>query len=407
MNDVSFPTSRRSALLKGATLLGLPGLHACTNAVWSVPVTVSPPLPAPALRLLGETTLPYGFQFKGSTVGGLSALAYDAVDDLWYALSDDRSDHNPTRFYTLRMRITAQGLSRPELQDVVFLTQADGSLYPNRKQRNATNTTVPNPEGLCFRPQTRTLLWSSEGDRKLGLSPFVREMALDGKHLRELDTPAHLKILDATNPAESTGPRDNLGLEGLALSPDGNTVWAAMESPLLQDGPIATVSAPGGPCRFTGIDLRTGKPIRQIAYQPDAIPLRPFPPGSFSDNGVSEILMQSADHMLVLERCYSFGMGNSLRIYRINVNEGSDTLNQPALTTSNCTPAPKTLVVNFNQTGLQRTDNTEGMAWGPLLPGHNGNPARRNLVCVSDDNFNPLQITQFVAFEVTDKLNLL
>jgi hypothetical protein len=40
------------------------------------------------------------------------------------------------------------------------------------------------------------------------------------------------------------------------------------------------------------------------------------------------------------------------------------------------------------------------MAWGPHLAGHNGNPARPTLVFVSDDNFNPLQTTQFIAFEL-------
>jgi hypothetical protein len=37
------------------------------------------------------------------------------------------------------------------------------------------------------------------------------------------------------------------------------------------------------------------------------------------------------------------------------------------------------------------------MCWGPTLP--NGN---RTLLFVSDDNFNPRQITQFLAFEFLD-----
>ena len=43
---------------------------------------------------------------------------------------------------------------------------------------------------------------------------------------------------------------------------------------------------------------------------------------------------------------------------------------------------------------LTRLDNTEGMCWGPTVP--NGN---RTLLFVSDDDFNPLQITQFLAFQ--------
>jgi hypothetical protein len=46
-------------------------------------------------------------------------------------------------------------------------------------------------------------------------------------------------------------------------------------------------------------------------------------------------------------------------------------------------------------TGVSRVDNLEGMTFGPALP--NG---KRSLVLVSDNNFNPLQLTQFLAFEV-------
>jgi hypothetical protein len=42
------------------------------------------------------------------------------------------------------------------------------------------------------------------------------------------------------------------------------------------------------------------------------------------------------------------------------------------------------------------------MAWGPRLPSRSGKPGARTLVFVSDDNFNPLQVTQFIAFEFLD-----
>ena len=54
----------------------------------------------------------------------------------------------------------------------------------------------------------------------------------------------------------------------------------------------------------------------------------------------------------------------------------------------------KTLLLDLNQAGLD-PDNLEGMAWGPpLANGH------RRLVLVADDNFNPLQKTRFMAFEL-------
>jgi hypothetical protein len=171
-----------------------------------------------------------------------------------------------------------------------------------------------------------------------------------------------------------------------------------MENALIQDGPIPTTRAPGGPCRLTRMDLETGHATRQIAYVPDAIPMRPLIPGSHADNGISEVLMLDADRMLVLERAYATGAGNSLRLYEIDTRDATDVLAIDALAAGNHRPAAKTLVADFAQLGLSRLDNTEGMCWGPALP-----DGKRLLVVVSDDNFNPLQTTQFAAFEYTDR----
>ena len=337
------------------------------------------------LRLIGAATLPHRLAFKGTTVGGLSGLDFNPATGLWYALSDDRSDLAPARFYTLRLPLDAQRLGQPELVDVVTLRQESGLPYPSRRQGGD----VVDPEALRLLPRTGTLLWTSEGDAKLGLDPFVREVTLDGRHLRELSLPHHLHMR-----AASTGPRDNLALEGLAVTPDGATAWAAMEAALQQDGPVPGVGQPGGPCRFTQLDVASGRALQQRAYIPDAIPRAPLVPGTYADNGVSEVLMIDAHRMLVLERAYMAGVGNSLRLYEVDTRDGSDTMDMAHLASGQFRPMAKRLVADFSQLGLQRLDNTEGMAWGPVLA--NGN---RTLVCVSDDNFNPTQVTQFVAFE--------
>lgn len=350
---------------------------------------VRSPTPAGPLRLIGEATLAHRLSFKGTTVGGLSGLDFNPATGLWYALSDDRSDLAPARFYTLRLPLDAQRLGMPELVDAVTLRQESGLPYPSRRQGGD----VVDPEALRLLPRTGTLLWTSEGDTKLGLDPFVREVTLDGRHLRELSLPDHLHMR-----AASTGPRDNLALEGLAVTPDGATAWAAMEAALRQDGPVPGVGQPGGPCRFTQLDVASGRALQQRAYMPDAIPRAPLVPGTFADNGVSEVLMIDAHRMLVLERAYMAGVGNSLRLYEVDTRDGSDTMDMAHLASGQFRPMAKRLVADFSQLGLQRLDNTEGMAWGPVQA--NGN---RTLVCVSDDNFNPTQVTQFVAFEYTEK----
>ena len=68
----------------------------------------------------------------------------------------------------------------------------------------------------------------------------------------------------------------------------------------------------------------------------------------------------------------------------------------PALANANYIPVTKRLVIDLAKTAeVGRVDNIEGMSWGPMLA-----DGKRSLVLVSDNNFNPAQITQFLAFEV-------
>lgn len=347
-------------------------------------VPLSPPGP-PRLRLVGETQLPHAMSFRGTTVGGLSALDHDPATGRWVALSDDRSERQPARFYGLAIGLDAGRLD-VQVQDVVTLRGADGQPFPKR----SSGGEVVDPEGMRLLPGGAGLLWTSEGDDSANQPPALRHARLDGSHVRTFELPAMLQF-----PARpGTGPRPNLCLEGLALTPDGRTAWAAMEAALRQDGPEPGVGRPGGPCRFTAFDVATGRAVRQVAYMPDAVPFPPAVPGTFADNGVSEVLMIDATRMLVLERAYAMGVGNSLRLYEIDTAAASDTLALPRLVAGEYRPAAKRLVADFAQLGLTRLDNTEGMCWGPRLSG-----GRRSLVVVSDDNFSARQVTQFAAFE--------
>ena len=366
----------RRHLLLGACA-GL-ALSACGHAV--VPAAAR----NPGLRLIGEATLPHRLRFGGSTVGGLSGLDYDPAQDLWVAISDDPGD---ARFYTLRLPLTAQGLGPPDLLDVVRLDA------PRR----------PDAEAIRWRPATGTVLWSTEGDVRHGVGPSFHESTRDGRLLRSFALPPHF----AAEPGGQRGPRHNLGFEGLALTPDGRQAWLAMENALVQDGAEPTLQQPGGPCRFTLFDLASGRALAQRAYIPEAIPQAPKAPGLYADNGVSEILMLDVQRLLVLERSYAMGMGNTLRLYRVDLASGQDTLALDPLVPGRFQPLAKTLVADLSAylgPGLSRLDNTESLAWGPVLPAQGGQPAQRTLVLLSDDNFNPGQVTQFVAFALTEPL---
>ena len=375
---------RRRTLLAGAAALCATAASGCRSVAAPVPATGRQ-----RLRLLGEATFPVRMKFKGTTFGGLSGLDFDPVSGLWAALSDDRSELEPARFYTLRVQIHDGQRMVVEPLDVITLRQAAGTPFPPR----SAGGEVVDPEAMRLLPGGRGLLWASEGDPKVNQSPGLREARIDGSHVRDFTLPPMLQL----GPRPGIGPRDNLSFEGLALTPDARGAWVSMEAALQQDGPVPKVGAEGGPCRLTLFDLASGRATRQIAYIPDAIPSAPPMLGGFADNGISEILMIDARRMLVLERAFMMGIGNSLRLYEIDTEQASDTLAADKLVAGQYRPAAKRLVADFSQVGLAHLDNTEAMTWGPPLP--NG---QRCLVFVSDDNFNPLQITQFAAFEYLD-----
>jgi hypothetical protein len=367
------------------------GLIACALPIKPQLISSSEPLAvdSPKLRFIGETTLPHRMEFQGTTVGGLSGIDYDAKRGIFYLIADDRSDINAARFYTARIPITADTLGKTELLSMVTLKKSDGAVFGSRKD-DAAN--VPDPEAIRYRPDTDTLLWTSEGDKKLLLDPFLREMKLDGSFVRNVATSSMFAMQKG-----NAGSRENATYEGLSLSADGRSVWVAMEGARYEDGATPSFESGGASIRLTQYDVASAKSIRQIAYAMDAIPARPMPPTGFADNGVPEILMLDTHRMLVLERSYAQGVGNSLRVYVIDTRDSADVINIPALSATNHSPVRKRLLINFDSLNLAKLDNTEGMSFGPRLA--NGN---RTLIFVSDDNFNRSQITQFLAFELIE-----
>ena len=85
----------------------------------------------------------------------------------------------------------------------------------------------------------------------------------------------------------------------------------------------------------------------------------------------------------------------SARLYEADLDAASNTLGTDRLRPGRYRPAPKRLLLDLKHSGLPHVDNFEAMAWGPPQPS-----GARTLVMCSDDNFNPLQVTQFAGFEV-------
>jgi hypothetical protein len=368
-------------LLLAATLVAT-----CTGAASAQPNAIG------SLRLLGASTIPNDAQLDGTLVGGLSGLDYNPTTGLWAIISDDKSDKAPARFYLGRIDL-ADGAPKVSLDHAVVLEQADGKPYPNAQAGGE----VPDPESIRFDPSGTALWWSTEADRKLGVSPFVRETGLDGKFIANLALPP----MFAVNKDQERGSRHNLGFEGLSFTPKQDALWLGMESALYEDGPIATTTA-GTVARFTKFD-RSGKLLGQYAYPVD--PIQAVPTGKNADNGVSEVLALEDNRLLVLERSGVEGANGIwtlyIRLYQAEVGDATDVAGVPALAGAQYRPMTKRLVLDLSKLPelgsprLPKIDNIEGVSFGPDLP--NGH---RSLILVSDNNFNPDQVTQFLAFEV-------
>lgn len=352
---------------------------------------------AESLKFLGATTIPYDAEVDGTPVGGLSGLDFNPDLGQWAIISDDKSDKAPARFYWARIDLSA-GAPKVTPEHAVTLQQADGKPYPNSKDPSVQKGgEVPDPESIRFDPAGKGLWWTSEGDRKHGHSPFVREAAMNGEYLTKLEVPS----IFAMHKDQDLGPRDNNAFEGLSFTPDGKGLWLAMESALYQDGKAAAVDA-GTIARFTKFD-RDGKVLGQYAYPLDPIQAKTAGPGS--DNGVSEILALDDNRLLVIERS---GINEGfplwtlhIRIYEASVADADDIAGKDSLAGETYRPLGKRLILNLDtlpelgSAALPRIDNIEGVSFGPKLA--NGH---RSLVLISDNNFNPLQVTQILAFEV-------
>jgi hypothetical protein len=374
--------------LAAALLAMLLALGGCAQlpATSTVPDTVS------AMRLIGEQRLPWRAQFQGTMVGGLSGIDYDASRGDWVMVSDDRSEHNPARYYRARLAYDDKAFKSVELTSVVTLLQPDGLAYPSKENFKRHGGVVPDFESARVDPRDASIWYTSEGDVGAGLPPFVRHAEADGRFLSEMPLPAMFNVAADGK----SGPRNNQSFEGLSFAPDGGSLWVSMEGPMLQDGALPDPRT-GAVNRVTHFG-RDGKVLGQFAYPLDAIPAAPGK-GKFADNGISEILALSDKRLLVMERAGVQADDGTyrdfVRIYEITTDGASDIRDLPSLKGATYTMLRKRLVLDVNQLDMPRVDNLEGMSLGPALA--NGHAS---LVLVSDDNFGKDQVTQLLLFEL-------
>jgi hypothetical protein len=349
-----------------------------------------------ALKFLGQYVIPFNTQYKNTTVGGLSGIDYDAKNNLYYLICDDRSDRNPARFYTAKFFITKKGIASVSFTGVTNMLQPDKTVYPNNK-KDAFHT--PDPEAIRYSPITKQLVWSSEGERIVKendtvlANPSVTVIDKKGLFKNTFDLPAIFNMKATAN-----GPRQNGVFEGMSFANNYKTLFVNIEEPLYEDGPRADTADNNAYIRILKFDAASKKNTAQYAYELDPVAHPANPVTAFKVNGVPDILSIGNNKLLVIERSFSTGrLACTIKIYIADIAAATNISNINSLQAdTNFIPATKKLLLNMDSLGIY-TDNIEGVTFGPLLPnGHN------TLLFIADNNFNPLQQSQVFLFEVIE-----
>lgn len=333
--------------------------------------------------LLGSIVLPTGLKVAGVEFGGISGLDYDPAGDVYYAISDDRSEKAPARFYTLKLAIDAKGVHSVDIVSTTTLLDAAGKPFAVKDV---------DPESIRYDARSGTIYWTSEGN--LAGVPAVRQSKLDGSLVREFALPeAYLPNADKTR-----GIQNNLSFESLTFSADGKTLLVGTENALIQDGGKATLEA-GSRARIMSFDVESGAVTGEYAYDTDPIFAKATQDPFWNDNGLSEFVALG-DDLLTVERSYALGVGNQINLYRATFADASNVKGMASLKDAQVTPLTKHLAFSIGEGdfGLD-IDNIESVTFGPEIDG------KKTLVIASDNNFNPLQFTQFVVFELPAPTN--
>ncbi|NJM94972.1 MAG: esterase-like activity of phytase family protein [Acaryochloridaceae cyanobacterium CSU_5_19] len=344
-----------------------------------------------ALDYLGEYSLA-STQFEATSVGGISGITYDRQRDRIYALADDRQR---PRFYTLALTLDQTDPDQPlinqiTVEAVTFLQDPQGQPYPADQL---------DPEGIALTPQG-TLFISSEGVAWTNSPPALLEFDLTGQWQQQLPLPKQYLAIPPTPEQPDPPPHgvdDNRGLESLAIGPEGDRIFTALEAPLVQDyakPANQNTDSPDPPRqdfnRFLHYWVGEPQPLVIAEY------LYPIDPTSLLGiNGLTELLaLDSSGHFLALERAYSPLTKLSANLFQIATASATDTstLDRLPAQLKGILPIQKQPLLDFKTLKIEIT-NLEGMTWGPILA-----DGRRSLLIVGDNNFSEGQSTQFLLF---------
>ncbi|NEA34704.1 esterase-like activity of phytase family protein [Streptomyces sp. SID13031] len=327
---------------------------------------------SPDARFLGFSDSLDKTTYDGLSVGGLSAISLNGPK---HALAlVDNVGTTPARVFGLQL---GDDHGKPEVavDSVTILRRPDGTPYTGQDFDG---------EGLVTELGGTTVLATSERE------PSIRRFSLaDGKQLASLPVPSRFQVAPAGEAST------NATFESLAISTNGNTLYAGMEGPLASDGTDAQGRTRNRILQYAGRPGGAYAVARQLAYKPD--------PGL----ALVELAYVHRDQLVSMERTFTPGVGNTIRVFSVSLSGAKDVSTQASLA-----DAPDTVflkkkllfdLVNCPPSGAVAKqpqpnpllDNVEGLALGGFLA-----DGRRQLYLLSDDNNGATQITRLYSLAV-------
>ncbi len=346
------------------------------------------------LKLLDIFEVPYNLQYKETTVGGLSGIEYNIETNEYYFIADDRSNINPARFYTAKIKLKDTKIDSVIWTDMQYLKQPNGSVFPNytNDAKNACD-----PESIRYNPITKNFIWTSEGERRVNdqdtilVNPSINIMDKWGKWIDTFPLPNNLRMS-----ANARGPRVNGVLEGLSFGEFYKKLFVSVEEPLQEDGPRIESFPQNTWLRFFRFDVASKNNTEQYAYKPEIIDYPANPLNAFKVNGISEMLNIGNFKFIVVERAFSTGRQKcTVKLFLADARGATNVKDIVSLALDNSfIPMQKKLLLNMDDMPAF-IDNVEGITLGPVLP--NGH---QSILLIVDNNFSPLEKTQLFLIEI-------
>lgn len=231
--------------------------------------------------------------------------------------------------------------------------------------------------------------------------PYLFKFSKDGQLLERFSVPAEFRIAkqsangDEEDSSNKIGRRANRGMEGLALSPSGNSLVGLMQSPLLQDSyQNDKGKAVGLNTRLLTIDRNSGVQ-RQYVYRQDK-----------DKHKMHEILAINDHQYLVIEQDGEEGKEAKFKkVTMIDLNQATPIVGDQPLPgkdlPDSIRPAKKSTYLDlldpeYGLAGDSMPGKIEGITWGPQL-----DDGRRILIICSDNDFKRQEPSRLYIFSVS------